>query len=52
MVQLPEAGSPLKTTLPVGVIHVGWVMAPTTGAEGLAYTVNGSVLLQPSEVLV
>ena len=33
MVQLP-AGRPLSTTLPVGTVHVGWVMAPTTGAVG------------------
>ena len=52
MVHDPEAGSPLTSTLPVVVIHVGCVMVPTTGAEGLAFTVNGRVLLQPSAVLV
>jgi hypothetical protein len=52
MVHDPEAGSPLRATLPVVVIHVGCVMVPTTGAEGLAFTVNGRVLLQPSAVLV
>ena len=30
-VQLP-LGKPLNTTLPVGVVHVGWVIAPTIGA--------------------
>ena len=52
MVHDPEAGSPLTSTLPVVIIHVGCVMIPMTGAEGLAFTVNGRVLLQPSAVLV
>jgi hypothetical protein len=30
----PEAGNPLRTTLPVEVAQVGWVMLPTTGADG------------------
>ena len=32
IVHEPEAGSPLRTALPVGVVQVGWVMVPTTGA--------------------
>jgi len=39
-VQIPVAGKPLKTTLPVGTVHVGRVIVPTTGAEGLAFTVK------------
>ena len=35
-VQVPDDGSPLKATLPVAVVQVGWVMAPTTGADGVA----------------
>ena len=35
-VQVPDAGSPLKATLPVTVVQVGWMMAPTTGAAGLS----------------
>ena len=35
-VQVPDAGSPLKAILPVAVVQVGWVMAPTTGADGVA----------------
>ena len=30
----PEAGSPLKATEPVGVVHVGWVTVPTMGVLG------------------
>jgi hypothetical protein len=30
----PDVGSPLNTTVPVGEVHVGAVMAPGTGAEG------------------
>jgi hypothetical protein len=34
-VHVPVAGSPLRTTAPVGVVHeAGWVMVPTTGAVG------------------
>ena len=31
---MPEAGKPLKTTLPVAIAQVGWVMVPTVGAVG------------------
>lgn len=34
-VQLPEAGSPLRTTLPVATEHVGWVMELICGAAGV-----------------
>lgn len=33
---VPEAGRPLSSTLPVESAQVGWVMAPTTGAVGVA----------------
>lgn len=33
--QVPEAGSPLSSTLPVESAHVGCVMTPTTGAVGV-----------------
>jgi len=32
MVQVPEAGKPLKITLPVAIVQVGWVMVPIIGA--------------------
>jgi len=35
IVQLPD-GKPLNTTLPVAVVQVGWVIVPTTGADGVA----------------
>jgi len=35
-VQVPLDGNPDNTTLPVSSVHVGWVLAPTTGAEGTA----------------
>ena len=34
IVQAP-AGNPLKATLPVGVVQVGWVMVPTIGTAAL-----------------
>lgn len=52
MVQLPVAGRPLNTTLPVGTVHVGWVTAPVTGAVGFECTVKGILFEQPSAVLV
>ena len=33
-VQVPVAGKPLNTTLPVATEQVGWVIAPTVGAVG------------------
>ena len=39
-------GKPLKTTLPVAVEQVGWVMVPAVGAEGApvaGLTVNEAV---------
>ena len=38
-VQLPDAGKPLRATLPVAVLHVGWVIVPTVGAEGIGLMV-------------
>ena len=34
IVQFPE-GKPLKTTLPVALAQVGWVIVPTVGAAGV-----------------
>lgn len=33
---VPASGRPLSATLPVESAQVGWVMAPTTGAVGVA----------------
>ena len=51
IVQLP-LGKPLNMTLPVGVVHVGWVIAPTIGAVGLAFTVKLLLDVQPVAVSV
>jgi hypothetical protein len=55
MVQ-PPAGKPLKATLPVWTVQVGWVMVPMTGAAGApgaASTVNAvAVEVQPLTVVV
>ena len=40
-VQLPVAGSPVSTTLPVATLQVGWVVIPICGAVG----VTGWVLI-------
>jgi hypothetical protein len=34
-VQVPVAGKPFNTTLPVATSHVGCVMVPTAGADGV-----------------
>ncbi len=34
-VHVPEAGRPVKVTLPVDTLHVGWMMVPTVGAPGV-----------------
>ena len=39
-VQVPVAGKPLSTTLPVATEQVGWVIVPTVGAEGSGLTVT------------
>ena len=39
-VHIPDAGKPLKATLPVGTAQVGRVIVPTAGAEGFVFTVN------------
>ena len=33
-VQVPVAGNPLRTTLPVAKAQLGWVIVPTVGAVG------------------
>jgi hypothetical protein len=39
-VQVPVAGKPLITTLPVDTVQVGWETEPMTGAEGSGNTVT------------
>ena len=36
IVQVPLAGKPFNTTLPVATEQVGWVIVPTVGAVGVA----------------
>ena len=49
MVQFP-AGSPLNATLPVARAQVGWVVAPTTGAEGAPGAVLITTLIEADDV--
>jgi hypothetical protein len=39
-VHVPDAGNPLKVTLPVGSAHVGWTIGPTTGGGGTTLTTS------------
>ncbi len=36
IVHVPLDGNPFKTTLPVATVHVGCVIVPTVGADGVA----------------
>jgi hypothetical protein len=49
-VQLPVAGNPFNTTLPVATEQVGWVMVPTVGAVGVAGWVLITTLAEDGEI--
>ena len=49
-VQVPEAGKPLRATLPVAVAQVGWVMVPMIGADGVAGCALITALADATEV--
>jgi hypothetical protein len=49
--QLP-AGNPLRSTLPVGVVQVGWETTPTITGVGVEFTLMDLELLQPVAVSV
>ena len=38
------------TTLPVAVVHVGWVMVPTTGATGVTGCTLITILAEAAEI--
>jgi hypothetical protein len=46
-VHVPVAGKLFNTTLPVGTTHVGCVLVPTLGAEGIEATVAEIAVLVP-----
>ena len=46
----PEAGSPLKGTVPVAVAQVGCVMVPTTGAVGVAGCGSTTAFVETGEM--
>jgi hypothetical protein len=47
-VHVPDEGSPLRSTDPAGVVHVGCVTVPTIGADGGV----GAVLIVTEAVAV
>ena len=49
-VQVPVAGKPFKTTLPVAKPHVGCVIVPTAGAEGALGTALMTTFADEGEV--
>ena len=49
--QVPVAGRPLRTTLPVGAAHVeGCVIVPTIGAKGPAGTSFMTIFVEGSDI--
>ena len=50
IVQVPDAGNPFNTTLPVATAQVGWLMVPTTGAEGVTGCASMATLDDAAEV--
>ena len=55
-VQVPVSGNPFKTTLPVAVEQVGWVIVPMVGALGeagaaLTTAVPDAMEVQPEELV-
>ena len=49
-VHVPDAGKPLKSTLPVAIVHVGCIIVPTTGAVGVAGSALITTLFEATEV--
>ena len=49
-VQVPVAGKPLNTLLPVATSHVGWVTDTSIGADGAAVTASMTKLADGAEV--
>ena len=47
-VQVPDAGKPLKVTLPVATLHVGWVMVLIIRGLGVSLIVTVIAALGPS----
>ena len=55
-VQVPDTGSPLRATLPVAVVQVGWVIVPMIGADGVAgcalmVALSDAAEVHPSELV-
>ena len=49
-VQVPVGGKPLNTALPVAKVHVGGVIAPTTGAVGMVGCAGITALADAGDV--
>ena len=56
IVHTPVAGKPFKTTLPVAIAQVGWVIVPIIGAVGVLFTVSVAAfdvaLLPPLQLVI
>ena len=49
-VHIPLDGNPLKNTFPVNTVHVGWVIVPTIGTDGVAGCALITTLADDKEV--
>ena len=50
IIQVPVAGKPSNTTLPVATAHVGWVIVPMAGAAGVSGCAWISTLADAADV--
>ena len=49
-VHVPVAGKPFNITFPVATLHVGWVIVPIVGADGVAACALTSTLAEAWEI--
>ena len=49
-VHVPVAGKPFNITFPVSTLHVGCVIVPTIGADGVAACALTSTLAEAGEI--
>ena len=49
-VHVPDAGKPLRTTLPVVTVHVGCITVPTVGAVGVTGCTSITTSAEATEV--
>ena len=49
-VHVPVDGNPFNITFPVSTLHVGWVIVPTVGADGVEACALTNTLAEAGEI--